>query len=245
MRNRVIATLVLMLALFFTPPLAALPTGIGNQADNGCLCHGVSDPSTNVEISGLPQAWEANTTYSLSIGVSSTDETLVNGSRGGFRLLISGGEVNYSHEFVQNLDAGLTHTETGSEGRQWQVNWTSPEDTTTTVHFQLYGNAVNGDGSSSGDVWSSFQISLPGVNATSIEVASSGPSTAELGGLIVVVVAIVILFKMMYSNPESSDSLRGDHQPTNPEHAESDSASIENLDSDNNTMNAPKSDEIN
>ena len=83
------------------------------------------------------------------------------------------------------------------------------------------------------------------MNATSIEVASSGPSTAELGGLIVVVAAIAILFKMMYSNPESGDSLRGDHQPTNPEHAESDSASIENHDSDNNTMNAPKIDEIN
>jgi hypothetical protein len=231
MRNRVIATLVLMLALFFTPPMTAFSTGIGNLADNGCLCHGVSDPSTKVEISGLPQAWEANTTYSLSIGVSSIDETLANGSRGGFRLLFSGGEVNYSHEFVQNLDAGLTHTETGSEGRQWQVNWTSPNDATTTVHFQLYGNTVNGDGTNNGDGWSSFQTSLPGVNATSIEVASSGPSTAELGGLIVAVVAIAILFKMMYSNPESGDSLRGDPQPPNPGYAESDSALNENLDS--------------
>jgi hypothetical protein len=145
--------------------------------------------------------------------------------------LFSGGEVNYSHEFVQNLDAGLTHTETGSEGRQWQVNWTSPNDATTTVHFQLYGNTVNGDGTNNGDGWSSFQTSLPGVNATSIEVASSGPSTAELGGLIVAVVAIAILFKMMYSNPESGDSLRGDPQPPNPGYAESDSALNENLDS--------------
>ena len=231
MRHRVVVVLVLMAALFFAPPITAFPSGIGNQADNGCLCHGVADTSTQVELSGLPQAWEANTTYTLNISISSTDETLANGSMGGFRLLISDGEVNYSRELVQLLEDGLTHTEKGSDGRQWQVNWTSPDVATSTVHFELYGNAVNGDGESSGDAWSSFKISLPGVNATTIEVASSGPTPTELGGLIVAVVAIAILFKMMYSNPESGDSLRGDHQLTNPEHAEPGSALAENLDS--------------
>jgi len=231
MRHRVVVVLVLMAALFFAPPITAFPSGIGNQADNGCLCHGVADTSTQVELSGLPQAWEANTTYTLNISISSTDETLANSSMGGFRLLISDGEVNYSRELVQLLEDGLTHTEKGSNGQQWQVNWTSPDVATSTVHFELYSNAVNGDGGSSGDAWSSFQISLPGVNATTIEVASSGPTPTELGGLIVAVAAIAILFKMMYSNPESGDSLRGDHQLTNPEHAEPGSALAENLDS--------------
>ena len=245
MRHRGVVVLMLMVALLFAPPITAFPSGVGNLANNGCLCHGVADTSTQVELSGLPQAWDANTTYVLNISLSSTDETLANGSMGGFRLLISDGEVNYSRDSVQLLEDGLTHTEKGSDARQWQVNWTSPDVATSTVHFELYGNAVNGDGDSSGDAWSSFQISLPGVNATTIEVASSGPTPIELGGLIVVVVAIAILFKMMYSSPESGDSLRGDHQPTNSEHGESDSALDESLDSDNNTMNAPKTGEFN
>ncbi|MCS5536218.1 MAG: hypothetical protein NZ802_10225, partial [Candidatus Poseidoniales archaeon] len=58
----------------------------------------------------------------------------------------------------------------------------------------------------------------------------SGPTPTELGGLIVAVIGIAILFKMMYSNPESGDSPRGDHQPTNPEHGESDSVLTEDLD---------------
>ena len=122
MRHRVVVVLVLMAALFFAPPITAFPSGIGNQADNGCLCHGVADTSTQVELNGLPQAWEANTTYTLNISISSTDETLANSSMGGFRLLISDGEVNYSRELVQLLEDGLTHTEKGSNGQQWQVN---------------------------------------------------------------------------------------------------------------------------
>ena len=243
MRHRLVVTLVLLAALLFTPPITAFPSGIGNQADNGCLCHGVADTSTQVELSGLPQAWEANMTYTLNISISNTDETLANGSMGGFRLLISDGEVNYSRELVQLLEDGLTHTEKGSDGRQWQVNWTSPDVATSTVHFELYGNTVDGDGGSGGDAWSSFQISLPGVNATTIEVASSGPTPTELGGLIVAVVGIAILFKMMYSNPESGDSLRGDHQPTYAENAEPGSALAENLDSGKD--NVQSIDEIN
>ena len=48
----------------------------------------------------------------------------------------------------------------------WDVQWTTPSDATQIAHITLHGNAVNGDESTTGDAWSSFEYELWGVNAT-------------------------------------------------------------------------------
>ena len=128
-RRGVTTTLLVMLCLLCTPHIIAYPIGIGQEADNGCLCHGIAEESVSINITGIPEKWESNTTYTISFSVSNND---ANQDRGGFRLLISDGELNYSSEKVQELDGGLTHTSNGSQQRNWSVIWTSPQNANKT-----------------------------------------------------------------------------------------------------------------
>ena len=199
MRRGITTTLLVVFSLLCTPHIIAYPTGIGEEADNGCLCHGIAEESVSINITGIPEKWESNTTYTISFSVSNND---VNQDRGGFRLLISDGELNYSSEKVQELDGGLTHTSNGSQQRNWSVIWTSPQNANKTVIFKLLVNAVNGDGTSNGDDWAMKEISVQGVDAKTVQESVSGFAAAEYGGLLVVVVGIAFLVKMMYSRPE-------------------------------------------
>ena len=38
----------------------ALPSGIGDRANDGCLCHGGSDDTTVVNLSGLPETYKSS-----------------------------------------------------------------------------------------------------------------------------------------------------------------------------------------
>ena len=158
--------LVLVLLSFFIPFAMSAPGGIGEIADDGCFCHGERNINTQVEIQGLPESFEANTTYNFSITVSSQAiPANLDGEIGGFRLLITGGTVgfNSSEGLVQNLENGWTHTETGNAVRHWNLSFTSPSDNASFVDFTVYGNAVNGNQASTGDEWNSVEFRLPGV----------------------------------------------------------------------------------
>ena len=142
------------------------PSGIGSSANEGCLCHGESNSNTIVEVRGLPEYFESNTSYDFSIEVSSpTVLPNANGERGGFRMLVSGGSIDFneSEGMIQQLDDGWTHTETGNKVRMWNFSFTSPESNASVVDFTIYGNAVNGNQASSGDEWNSLEIRLPGL----------------------------------------------------------------------------------
>ncbi len=161
----------MLIVLLFAPSISSLPTGVGDMANEGCLCHGGTSDATTVLIGGLPEEFESNTTYNLSLQIESSIEASADGHQGGFRFFIKGGGViqfkNASE--VQELDDNWTHELAGTYQRQWNLTWTSPENSTEPVKFSLVGNAVNGNEQSNGDGWSSYVHSVPHVDGPPVE----------------------------------------------------------------------------
>lgn len=154
---------MVMVVALGSPSIQSAPAGIGSLADNGCTCHGGYTNTTQPTILGLPEEFESNITYDLTLSVEAYSEHHSETAQGGFRLLISNGFVEVqNHSRVQFLDGGWTHTESGNQYRNWNLTWTAPGDNTTTVDFVLHGNAVNGNGNSDGDMWNTFGTVLPG-----------------------------------------------------------------------------------
>ena len=115
---------VIALALLAQVAVSA-PSGIGSAANEGCLCHGEKNTNTNVELLGLPESFESNTSYNFSIVVTSqTIPQNTNGESGGFRLLVTGGSIffNETEGLIQVLDDGWTHTELGNTVRMWNFH---------------------------------------------------------------------------------------------------------------------------
>ncbi len=158
--------LVLIVIALFIPVGTSFPEGIGAHANDGCLCHGEKNSNTQIEIQGLPDTFESDTTYNFSIEViSQTIPADEEGEKGGFRLLITDGfiDFNTSEGLIQDRDNGWTHTEAGNFVRIWNLSFTSPDDNTSYVDFTIHGNAVNANQASSGDQWNSVKFRLPGV----------------------------------------------------------------------------------
>lgn len=173
---------VIVLALLAQVAVSA-PSGIGSAANEGCLCHGEKNTNTNVELHGLPESFESNTSYNFSIVVTSqTIPQNTNGESGGFRLLVTGGSIffNETEGLIQVLDDGWTHTELGNTVRMWNFSLMSPADNTSYVDLTVYGNAVNGNQASTGDEWNSLDLRLPG---TQYEGEMLGEKTDEFNPL--------------------------------------------------------------
>lgn len=172
--NRVSTSMLwasMLLVLLFAPSISSIPSGVGDMANEGCLCHGGISDATTVVISGLPEKFESNTTYNLSLEIESSINASKDSHQGGFRFFTKGGGVvqfeNASE--VQQLNDGWTHELAGTYQRQWNLTWTSPENSTEPVKFSLVGNAVNGNEQSNGDGWSSYVVSLPHVDGPPVE----------------------------------------------------------------------------
>ena len=58
--------LVLIVSLAVMSQVEALPTGVGEIGDNGCVCHGASAEETMVNLSGLPDVYNSSQTYNLT-----------------------------------------------------------------------------------------------------------------------------------------------------------------------------------
>ena len=160
------AVVVVLVLAFLSQIAVSAPSGIGKSANEGCLCHGEKDPNTAVNIQGLPESYESNTTYNFSITIESeTVPPNPNGSIGGFRMLVVGGSITFDEAggLIQELDGGWTHTESGNTARSWNFTFISPENNASHVDFTIYGNAVNGNQASSEDAWNSIDFRLPGV----------------------------------------------------------------------------------
>ncbi|MGB0475347.1 MAG: choice-of-anchor V domain-containing protein [Candidatus Poseidoniaceae archaeon] len=173
---------VIVLALLAQVAVSA-PSGIGSAANEGCLCHGEKNTNTNVELHGLPESFESNTSYNFSIVVTSqTIPQNTNGESGGFRLLVTGGSIffNETEGLIQVLDDGWTHTELGNTVRMWNFSLMSPADNSSYVDLTVYGNAVNGNQASTGDEWNSLDLRLPG---TQYEGEMLGEKTDEFNPL--------------------------------------------------------------
>ena len=166
----------------------ALPSGIGDRANDGCLCHGGSDDTTIVNLSGLPEAYNSSVEYNLTLTIESPVE--LNEVQGGFRVIISQGEL--IAEGWQVIDGGYTHTTEINDRRQWEVVWVAPEADDELATFVVHGNAVNGNENANGDEWNSLSIAIPGVNYTG-EVTTPDITGKEVTGIQLAVGAIGVI----------------------------------------------------
>ena len=173
----------------------ALPEGIGDRADDGCLCHGGSDDSTTVSVDGLPEVYNSSMEYNLTLTIESPVE--LNEVQGGFRILISQGEL--IGEGWQIIDEGYTHTTEINDRRQWDAVWVAPEAGDELATFVIHGNAVNGNGAVSDDEWNSITIAIPGPNYTG-EVVTPELSTREISDIQITVgiIGIIALFALAF-----------------------------------------------
>ena len=54
--------LVIILAILLAIPVTqSYPNGVGEVANDGCVCHGVIRETTDVNVEGLPTKYESNT----------------------------------------------------------------------------------------------------------------------------------------------------------------------------------------
>ena len=182
MRGRAAALLgVLLVALMAAPQFTAAPTGIGSAGDQGCTCHGGASPDTSVLVDGLPESYNASETYTFTVTVVNDVMTLYddggddwNGHAGGYRILVSHGDVVAVPESQGHImDGGLTHTSEGNTVRSWTFEWTAPAADDLNVEMTVYGNAVNGGAGSGGDYWNSVVLNIPGINAGSVAPSAS------------------------------------------------------------------------
>jgi hypothetical protein len=190
-RIRVLAMLATV--LFCSTWAAGSPNGLGSEANEGCLCHS-EDPATSVLFNGLPDAFESNTTYRLTLTLSSPIEAVDGLHQGGFRLLLNDGTLVVNETNVQSLDGGWTHTEAGSYQRSWTFDWTSPLNASSKVSFKVQGNAVNGNQAQTGDAWTTWDAVVPGIDYQgdlNPDVGIDGVSNTDRAFLLVGLMAIV------------------------------------------------------
>ena len=183
---RPISVLLMLLVVLLLPANMAYPNGIGKQADNGCLCHGEEKAKqTQAYIDGLPEKFEATVTYNLTLSMNSTiaDD---GENQGGFTLWHSAGEV-ISGEGSKQMEGRLTHTSSGNDQRVWNISWIAPNEDDIQVDFQIHVNAVDGNGESTGDAWSTLVTSISGKNFSGEiqqpDVPGSSGSIPFIGGL--------------------------------------------------------------
>lgn len=155
----------LLIPLLILPTSQSYSSGIGEQADNGCVCHGAErELDTQAHIDGLPERFNSSQTYNLTLWMES-DISSDGKQQGGFMLWFSAGSFSYGDE-AQMMEGRLTHTDDGNGARGWSVKWTAPVEDDIQVDMKLYANAVDGDGEPTGDAWHSTTVSTAGVNFT-------------------------------------------------------------------------------
>jgi hypothetical protein len=155
--------LMLLLFVLAAPGMAvSVPTGVGQEANEGCLCH-APVAQTTLALDGLPDVYEGNTSYVLTLSVSNPSVPDDGAYAGGFRILISNGTLSMNTSLGQEIDGGWTHTEAGAGQRSWSFLWTSPIDNNSRTDFTVHANAVNGNNAPTQDGWSSLSMAVAGV----------------------------------------------------------------------------------
>ena len=84
-----------LLLLILVGQAQSFPTGIDDRGDNGCVCHGGSDDTTTISITGLPDFYNSSEIYNFTLSIDSpvSESQNLNEARGGFRVIISHGEI--------------------------------------------------------------------------------------------------------------------------------------------------------
>jgi len=152
--RHVALVLVLMSALMLGPVGVAFPNGIGEQGDDGCLCHGGASLEDTIHLHGWPETYTPGQAYPLHVNASVPE-----GLNGGFRLLVNAGNLTANAtSTAQAMEGGLTHTTPSSIREGWTVLWVAPNTTDQAVRAVLHVNVVNGNGAEDGDQWTSLDL---------------------------------------------------------------------------------------
>ena len=190
--RQIITTLLLVSLLGFSQ---ASPGGIDHRGDDGCVCHGGSDETTSVSLTGLPDKYNSSQEYNITLIIDSPVEA--NSVQGGFRVDISHGTIiGEGWQIIEPDDYpnGYTHTSDSNDRRVWEAVWIAPEENDILATFIIHGNAVNGNDESSGDEWNSQSLAVPGQNytgdTTPPELTSSSLSNSEIivGGIAILTI---------------------------------------------------------
>ena len=196
--RRTLIVAALFLGLLVNQVVIASPNGLGAEANEGCLCHTAVD-TTQVQLSGLPEAYEASTTYGLTLEVISSVEAVDGRSQGGFRLLVSEGTMTYDNVSVQHLDNGWTQTNNGPYQRTWTLTWTSPANNDSTTTFTVHGNAVNGNNAQTGDAWATLETVVPGVQYEGDLSPEEGIDGVSQTDRLVLVAGLLLILGLLWS----------------------------------------------
>ncbi|HND00045.1 MAG TPA: hypothetical protein PKW90_28215, partial [Myxococcota bacterium] len=144
--------MTLLLLSLLLPDAEARSAGITGQSTAGCTCHGSSaDSTTSATFSASTNTVAAGDSLLVSFVVATTSGSR---SKGGLNVSASGGTLAAGSN--DRLSGGqITHssaTNMTSGSVTYTMTWTAP---TTPGTYTLYGagNAVNGNGASSGDGW--------------------------------------------------------------------------------------------
>lgn len=141
---------------------------------SGCSCHSDSSGEAEVSLSGIPSIYVPGKTYRLTVILAGQPEPSESGHRGGFNLKATSGKltvpfgaddvlITKKGEPRHSMGGGqsdtwattgeATHTHSGANQREWNVNWKAPSPGEGDVRFNIAGNIVDGDHETSGDQW--------------------------------------------------------------------------------------------
>jgi len=150
MRTLITTLIVLMLAFAISTFLNSNPSGITGRTSTGCTCHGsLSAGNSAINISANPdifsEGFTEGNTYQLTLNVTGGPI----GTGGGFNLKASFGELTNPGANAKIAATEAIHS--SANARSWTVDWVASSTATDSVVFNFTGNAVNGDGGTSGD----------------------------------------------------------------------------------------------
>jgi hypothetical protein len=132
--------------------LTASSSGNGG-ALSGCNCHGGQSSATSMSISPMPASYQNNEVIQFTVTLSNSTKIAA-----GFSLLPTIGSITNLGSGVKffNSTPTITHTSPKSiSGGQasWTFEWTAPATGSEPLVFNYVGNAVNGNGTTTGDAW--------------------------------------------------------------------------------------------
>ena len=157
----------------------------------GCSCHGSGVPGDRavVMISGVPVMYDLGSSYEMTITVA--DSFTLAGEDGNTKagfLLTDYGLGNFSWDSSEEIRIAEDNPEAISQSDTtngvWIISWAAPSEGSATVHFNLVGNSVNGDGiPNEYDYWNilAFSIHPPGTIAENDDEASLQTRTIAVG----------------------------------------------------------------
>ena len=152
--RRHLVSVVLTCMLVLGPAGLASPSGVGEQGNDGCLCHVGPSLEETTHLHGWPEVYEAGATYMLHVNASTAADDM-----GGFRLVVNAGTLlANTSSTVQDMDGGLTHVAPSSLLEGWQVAWVAPNSTDEAAQAVLHVNLVNENGAPDGDQWATTSM---------------------------------------------------------------------------------------